>query len=224
MNNQPYAFFPAKILSLYDETSTDRTFELEYTGDIEIGQFFQVSVPGVGEAPISISEYKDGHLFMTIRRVGRVTDVIFNLKPGDNLFLRGSYGNGFLLEHFNALPVTVIAGGTGLAPVKGLVERLSLTSADSLQLLVGFKSMGDRLFIDTLSQWEKRFKALVTLDKEEDGWSGLSGLVTTHMDRLSFEDKDVRKYVVVGPADHDEICDIGTFKASGAGSEHCGIL
>lgn len=199
MNNQPYAFFPAKILSLYDETPVDRTFELEYTGDIQIGQFFQVSVPGVGEAPISISEYKPGSLFMTIRRVGRVTDVIFNLKPGDNLFLRGSYGNGFLVENFKDAPVSVIAGGTGLAPVRGLVERLSLTSADSLELLVGFKSMGDRLFIDTLSTWENRFKALVTLDKEEDGWSGLSGLVTTHMDRLSFEDKAVRKYVVVGP-------------------------
>jgi anaerobic sulfite reductase subunit B len=166
---------------------------------VQIGQFFQVSVPGAGEAPISISEYREGHLFMTIRRVGRVTDVIFNLKAGDNLFLRGSYGNGFLTESFLNRPVTVIAGGTGLAPVRGLIERLSVKQPESLELLVGFKSMGDRLFLETLENWEKRFKALVTLDKGEAGWSGMTGLVTTHMDQLSFEDKHERQYVVVGP-------------------------
>lgn len=199
MNKQPYAFFPAKILSFRDETAIDRTFELEYTGQIEIGQFFEVSVPGVGEAPISISEYQDGHLFMTIRRVGRVTDVIFNLEPGQNLYLRGSYGNGFITENFLGKPVSVIAGGTGLAPVRGLVERLSLKQPESLELLVGFKSMSDRLFLDTLESWSQRFKALVTLDKDEEGWNGMSGLVTLHMDQLSFEDKHTRKYVVVGP-------------------------
>lgn len=199
LKNQPYAFFPAKILSFVDETAIDRTFELEYTGELQIGQFFQVSVPGVGEAPISISEYKEGHLFMTIRRVGRVTDVIFDLAVGQNLFLRGSYGNGFITDDFVGSPVTVIAGGTGLAPVRGLIERLSHIQPESLELMVGFKSMADRLFIETLQNWESKFKAKVTLDREESGWDGLTGLVTTHMDLLSFEDANARKYVVVGP-------------------------
>lgn len=199
MNKQPYDFFPAKILSFKDETPIDRTFELEYTGELQIGQFFQVSVPGVGEAPISISEYAPGHLFMTIRRVGRVTDVIFNLPVGANLFLRGSYGNGFITENFLGNPVSVIAGGTGLAPVRGLIDRLSQQQPETLELMAGFKSSSDRLFIDTFEKWEKSFKAMVTLDKEELGWEGLTGLVTTHMDLLSFEDKAIRKYVVVGP-------------------------
>lgn len=195
----PYAFQAVKILNFYDETPIDRTYELEWADSVPLGGFFEVSVPGVGEAPISISEHKDGVLFMTIRRVGKVTDVIFNKKMGEHLYLRGPYGNGFTENFIPKGPVTVIAGGTGLAPVRGLVDKLSLERPSELELLVGFKSPGDLLFEETLKTWESRFRAIVTVDHGAEGWSGNTGLVTKYIPSLTLSDVAVRTFVVVGP-------------------------
>ena len=97
-------------------------YKIAYEGKVIGGQFMEISIPGVGEAPISISDF-DGHpLDMTIRTVGRLTDQIFNLKVGDSLFMRGSYGNGFDLIHYKGRDLVVIAGGTGLAPVKNPIR------------------------------------------------------------------------------------------------------
>lgn len=197
--NNPYTFQAVKILNFYDETAIDRTYELEWPEPVNIGGFFEVSVPGVGEAPISISEHKNGVLYMTIRKVGRVTDVIFNKKVGEHLYVRGPYGNGFTTDFVKNGPVTVIAGGTGLAPVRGLVERLSHQTPESLELLVGFKSPSDLLFRETLKDWSSRFKTFITVDGGDDTWTGHTGLVTKFIPSLSLSDKDERTFVVVGP-------------------------
>lgn len=218
LNNNPYAFTAVKILGFYDETAIDRTFELEWTDPVSIGGFFEVSVPGVGEAPISISEHKDGVLYMTIRRVGKVTDVIFNLHVGDYLYMRGPYGNGFTDKFIGSGPVTVIAGGTGLAPVRGLVDRLSLDRPEQLELLVGFKSPNDRLFVSTLENWEKRFKVIQTVDSASEGYEGRTGLVTQFIPELSLQDADKRIYVVVGPPIMMKFVTLGLIKA-GVGPE-----
>ena len=69
MKNNPYAYEAAEILNFYDETTIDRTYELKWETPVTIGQFFEVSVPGVGEAPISISEHKNGVLYRSEERV-----------------------------------------------------------------------------------------------------------------------------------------------------------
>lgn len=198
MNYNPYAFVPVEILNFYDETMIDRTYELKWDAPVTIGQFFEVSVPGVGEAPISISEHKNGVLYMTVRRVGKVTDVIFNKSVGQHLHVRGPYGNGFEIEKFKNIPVTIIAGGTGLAPVRGLVDRLSLIAADTLELLVGFKSPNDMLFKETLKVWDDRFKLMVTVDQEHEGYTGRTGLVTKFIGELGIHQPE-RHFIVVGP-------------------------
>lgn len=198
-NSNPYSFQAVKILDFYDETDIDRTFELEWPHPVTIGQFFEVSVPGVGEAPISVSEHRDGVLYMCIRRVGKVTDVIFNKKVGEYLYVRGPYGNGFTDGFVGDGPLSVIAGGTGLAPVRGLVERFSVKRPEDLELLVGFKSPKDILFDSTVSAWEDRFKVLVTVDSSQgQEWNKREGLVTKFIEELTLDQLE-RKFVVVGP-------------------------
>ena len=51
---------------------------MEFEGDVKPGQFFEVSLPKYGEAPISVSGIGEGTLDLTIRRVGKVTNEIFN--------------------------------------------------------------------------------------------------------------------------------------------------
>lgn len=94
----PYIPFPAEIIKINQQTDIDYTFFVKSDLKVRSGQFVQLSIPRVGEAPISISDFGDGYIEMTIRKVGKVTDELFEKKPGDFIYLRGPYGNGFRVE------------------------------------------------------------------------------------------------------------------------------
>ena len=74
---------PHKILSVLKETQAEYTFRVEYEGETDHGQFFQLSIPKIGEAPISVSGKGDGYVEFTIRKIGRLTNGIFGLDVGD---------------------------------------------------------------------------------------------------------------------------------------------
>ena len=70
-----------KIIDVRKESNLEYTFKVETDIKVEHGQFLQLSIPKVGEAPISVSGFGDGSLEFTIRSVGKVTDKIFTLQP-----------------------------------------------------------------------------------------------------------------------------------------------
>ena len=105
---QPQA---CEILSVNHETDIEYTFRIATDIKPQHGQFLELSVPQIGECPISVSEQGDGWLEFTIRKVGKVTDVIFEKKAGDHLFLRGPYGKGWPVDELKDKHVFVIAGG-----------------------------------------------------------------------------------------------------------------
>ena len=102
------------ILSVKKESLHEWTFRVASAAKPAHGQFMQLSILMIGEAPISVSAQGDGWLEFTIRSVGKVTDVIFKKEAGDTLFLRGPYGNGWPVEQFKDKHLVVITGGTGL--------------------------------------------------------------------------------------------------------------
>ena len=118
----PYIPFPAEIIKINQQTDIDYTFFVKSDLKVRSGQFVQLSIPRVGEAPISISDFGDGYIEMTIRKVGKVTDELFEKKPGDFIYLRGPYGNGFRVEDNFGKDLILVVGGTGLAPVKNLIN------------------------------------------------------------------------------------------------------
>lgn len=89
---QPQA---CEILSVKKESRHEWTFRVATDAKPAHGQFMQLSIPMIGEAPISVSAQGDGWLEFTIRSVGKVTNVIFEKEAGDTLFLRGPYGKGW---------------------------------------------------------------------------------------------------------------------------------
>ena len=199
--NNPYMSTPYEIIDIKKETAIDYTFKIAYKGKLLGGQFMEVSIPGVGEAPISICNFDNESLEMTIRKVGRLTEGLFGLKPGDRLFLRGPYGNGFDINLFKGKDLLFIAGGTGLAPVRKTIDYFirNEDQAESLEVLIGFKTPSDRLFIDDLSRWSKSAKVIVTVDKGDESWLGERGLITTHLDKLDLSNVGEKIVVVVGP-------------------------
>lgn len=200
MNNE-YIPFLSEIKEVIKHTEIEYTFRMAYKGDVKPGQFFEVSLPKYGEAPISVSGIGEDTVDLTIRKVGKVTNEIFTNYVGDKLFLRGPYGNGFDVNDYKGKEITVVAGGTGLSPVRGVVEYFAshMDEAEIFNLICGFKSPEDVLFKDDLKSWEDKMNLTVTVDKAEEGYEGHTGLVTTFIPNLEIKDVNNTAFIVVGP-------------------------
>lgn len=192
-----------KIIDIIKETATEWTFRLENTLPIADGQFMQLSLPRVGEAPISVSGYGPGYCDFTIRNVGKVTEALFALQKGDTIFMRGAYGHGWPLAKFAGKNMVIVAGGTGVAPIKTLVTQFYQQPENygEIYLILGFKDAQSILFQETLAKWQKapHFHVVYTLDKASyQDWQ--MGLVTKFIPDVPFADfKENYACVVVGP-------------------------
>lgn len=199
--NNPFIPQKAKVLDVVAQTDIDITYKVEFDKELRGGQFVQVSIPRIGEAPISVSDFGDGYIEMTIRKVGTLTNEIYTLKPGDYMYLRGPYGNGFPIEKYENKHLIIAAGGTGLAPVKRIVNHFNrnIDKVKKFDLLVGFKSPKDVLFKDELKSWEKNINLTLTVDNGDESWSGNTGLITTFVPKIEIENMDDVEVVIVGP-------------------------
>ena len=197
----PYLSQKAEILKIFQETEIEYTFRVESDFDLNFGQFLEVSIPGYGEAPISVSNFTDQWLELTIRKVGKLTDQIHDLETGDYLYLRGPYGNGFNFENYRYKNLIIAAGGTGLAPVRSLVEYASnnLDQLSDFEVLAGFKDAGSLLFERDIKRWRQKFDVLLTVDKTCDIWGECVGLITEHIAELHLENIANTEVIVVGP-------------------------
>ena len=200
MRNNPYVPFSSKIVEVIPHTDKEYTFRMEFEGEVKPGQFFEVSIPKFGEAPISVSGISPKCIDLTIRRVGRVTDEVFENYAGDTLFLRGPYGNGFDVNKYIDGECLVVAGGTGVSPVRGVIDTLSESKdAKDKHIILGFKSPSDMLFRDDIKRWEKTMDVILTMDKEAEGYNGNVGLVTKFIPEVKLNNVETTQAVVVGP-------------------------
>ncbi|MEG1003424.1 MAG: anaerobic sulfite reductase subunit AsrB [Clostridium sp.] len=201
MINNEYIPFSSEILEVVEHTDIEYTFRMEFKGDVKPGQFFEVSIPRFGEVPISVSGVSENSVDLTIRRVGKVTNEIFNNYVGDKLFMRGPYGNGFDLNNYKNKELIVVAGGTGLSPVRGVVDYFAKNSNETkgLTLITGFKSPKDMLFKEDLKEWDKECNLIVTVDSAEDDYKGNVGLVTKYIPDVNIDDMNNVQVIVVGP-------------------------
>lgn len=192
---------PSKILEVIKHTDLEYTFRMSFDGVAKPGQFFEISLPKYGEAPISVSGFEPGIVDFTIRRVGKVTNEIFENYVGDTLLIRGPYGNGFDIENYKGKDVVVIAGGTGLSPVRGVVQHFANhpQDANSMTLIAGFKSPKDVLFKADFEKWFNCMHVIQTVDSAPEGYEGPVGMVTKYIPDLKFDDLDNTAFICVGP-------------------------
>lgn len=190
-------------------TSVDSFFEFELEnrslGHLP-GQFAEVSVPGIGEAPISISSSpSDGNTFeMVIRNIGSVTNAIHSLTPGDKIGIRGPFGTSFPMNHLKGKNLLFITGGIGLVPARSAINYALENREDfkNISILFGCKDPGQRLFTDEIEEWKKRddITFLETVDTCREGeWDGNVGVITTLIPKLSGIDPLETYVIIVGP-------------------------
>lgn len=163
------------------------TLELEPAGgdgvgEFRPGQFSMLYAFGAGEVPISASSIAvDGPLVHTIRAVGATTRAICACEPGDQVGVRGPFGNSWPLEEARGGDVVVVAGGIGLAPLRAAIHHLIDNRDDyrAAVLLYGARSPDEMLFFSELQGWrEAGIDIKYTVDTATGEWDGRVGLVT----------------------------------------------
>jgi len=200
MSNE-YIPFLSEIKEVLKHTEIEYTFRMAYDGPVKPGQFFEVSLPKYGEAPISVSGIGDGTIDLTIRRVGKVTSEIFQNYAGDRLFLRGPYGNGFDVSLYKGRELLIVAGGTGLSPVKAVIDHFCAHRDElaAFTLITGFKSIKDILFMKDIIRWQESANVILTVDcGDEDTFCNI-GLVTEYIPKVQFKNLGNASSIIVGP-------------------------
>jgi len=174
------------ISKIVDETPTVRTlfFSDEVFSKVLPGQFAMVWVFGKNEIPMSVMiSQEKGTAAFTVRKHGPATTELFFKKVGDQLGLRGPYGNSFTIKEGKLL---LVGGGTGLVPLLRLVTFLK--KSDDVTMIIGAKTKVEVFFeglANTLLD-EVRHKVIVVT---EDGSYGEKGLVTDVAEKLFRESR-----------------------------------
>ncbi len=180
MSGKEYEPRQVEILKVVDETPDTKTFRLKTRINLLPGQFVEASVLGIGEAPISNCSYNGEFLELMIRDVGNVTHAIHQLKAGDKLWIRGPYGHGYPMEEMKHKNILVVAGGTGAAPPRSVLQYVEHHRRDygDVRAIIGFRSPKDLIFKYDFERFSRLFDFTVTVDKGDDTWNGKVGLVT----------------------------------------------
>jgi len=246
-----YRPFLCKLESLRDLTPTEKLFRFVRVDgkafEHRPGQFMQVSIFGVGEAPISVSSSptRGDYLELGVRKAGTLTGAMHGLQPGDTVGLRGPFGTFFDTDAMAGKDLVLVSGGCGLAPMRALIQHVEDRRDDfgEVTILYGAKSPDDLLYKSELAEWEASEKVAcrVTVDNVTGGtcWDGNVGLITRLIPPLSI-DPARTVAVVVGPpvmykfviaelrmkglADEDIVISLERFMRCGVGKcGHCTI-
>jgi sulfhydrogenase subunit gamma (sulfur reductase) len=187
----PYVIHPATIVEKIREAEDINSYRLQLVDEetrrqfrFKAGQFNMVYLFGVGEVAISIVSDPDEPevLDHTIRTVGRVTNAIADLRPGETLGIRGPFGEGWPLEEAKGRNVVIVTGGLGCAPVVGAIEYLFRRRAQygAIKILHGVKTPHDLLYRERFDRWRRApdTEVLLTSDQPDKTWSYHIGVVT----------------------------------------------
>jgi sulfite reductase subunit B len=208
LNHNIYLPHLALLLGVKDLGEKEKVFDFKFVDGKALGhrpgQFVEISIPGIGESPISISSSPTrGEEFqLAIRNAGSVTNALHKLKEGQVVGIRGPFGNGFSTEILKGKDILLIAGGIGLFPLRSLIQYVmdKRENFGRVMLLIGARSPAERMFTEELDQWRRTpsIEYMETVDKGDEKWSGNVGVITTLIPKVRIDPKNTVA-VVVGP-------------------------
>ncbi len=170
----------------------------------EPGQIVEAGLFGYGEIPLGLasSPANTATFELAIRAVGRVSNALLRLQPGDRMTVRGPLGHGFPLAELSGHDVLIVAGGLGICPTRSLILYILDRPHEfgRFTLFFGVRSPDDMLFRDDLSQW--RCSSLVdyheTVDEPTPDWEGHVGVITSLFEQTTHLGPHTR-VIICGP-------------------------
>ncbi|MDH7517545.1 MAG: 4Fe-4S dicluster domain-containing protein [Candidatus Thermoplasmatota archaeon] len=205
----------ATIKRIEKLTDAEKLFEIELDDKKPLGgkpgQFVEVSIFGVGEAPFGLaSPPSDSPSFeIAVRKVGNVTSKLHKMSVGDKIGIRGPFGNGFDVKAMEGKNLMLTAGGIGMYPMRSLInyvlDKKNRKKFKQIIILYGAKRPKEILFTNEIEEWKKCDDTVckLTVDRCEQGecWQGDIGLITTLFPKIRVDKLDSKNTiaVVVGP-------------------------
>jgi NAD(P)H-flavin reductase len=198
------------ITDIRTETPDVKTFRVNAPGGGKLfehmpGQCAMVCVPGVGEAMFSITssptnkEYQE----FSIKRCGVLTEHLHSMQPGDEIMVRGPYGNNFPVDtELKGKNLLFIAGGIALAPLRSVINYCLAHREDygHIDILYGSRSADDLVQLKEIQEYWMNVpdvNVYLTIDRPQEGWDGNVGFVPTYLKELNFDTNRVA--ILCGP-------------------------
>ena len=159
------------------------------------GQCAMLSVPGVGEGMFSITSSPTNEDFMefSIKKCGCVTEWLHSMEVGQQITIRGPYGNAFPVDtEFAGKDMLFIAGGIGLAPLRSVINycRHYRDRYGRIDIVYGARSKDDLVdYNEIITEWmtDEGVDVHLTIDNPQEGWDGHVGFVPNYVKELGFD-------------------------------------
>ena len=187
------------ITGITQETPDVKTFKVNAPGGGKLfehmpGQCAMLCAPGISEAMFSITssptnkEYQE----FSIKKCGELTSYLHDLQVGDEITVRGPYGNNFPVDtELKGKNLLFIAGGIGLAPLRSVINYVLDNRSDygTVDILYGSRSADDLVKLEEIqTKWSvaEGVNVHLTIDREQEGWDGHVGFVPAYLKELGF--------------------------------------
>lgn len=182
--------FQAEITNIYSLTAREKLYQIQLVDQEERnrfmfrpGQFVMLEIPGIGEAPFSISSspLRHGNLELCIRAVGNLTNFLDRVRRGCSVGISGPFGTHFPVENMHDQDILLIAGGLGIVPLRSpLWEVLDNRNRyGTVDLIYGAKRPVELLFTYQYEEWRQfDINLQITVDQGDKDWHGSVGLIT----------------------------------------------
>ena len=185
------------ITDIREETPDVKTFRVNAPEGGKLfdhmpGQCAMLCAPGISEGMFSITssptnkEYQE----FSIKKCGMLTEYLHSLEVGDEITVRGPYGNHFPVEtELKGKNLLFIAGGIGLAPLRSVINYVLDNRDDygTVDIVYGSRSADDLVQLKEIQEvWMKTegVNVYLTIDREQEGWDGHVGFVPTYLKEI----------------------------------------
>ncbi|MGE5630114.1 MAG: 4Fe-4S dicluster domain-containing protein [Caulobacteraceae bacterium] len=169
------------------------------------GQFFEITIFGVGEIAISIPfgpSQKD-YFDFCVKKAGRVTTAMHELKVGDKIGLRGPFGKGFPYEELKGRDVLIVGSGVGLAPVRTMIVRIIENKKDfgKLVVIASATAYEGLVYKEDLKKWNEMegVKVLYALSKPTDKVDAYVGYINDLLPDLGLDWNNTTSIICASP-------------------------
>ena len=207
--------YKAEITNVYKLTETEKLYQIRIVDEarrrlftFRPGQFVMLELPGIGEAPFSISSSpsRHGDLELCIRAVGNLTHFLNKVNRGTLVGISGPFGTAFPVEAMEQSDILLIAGGLGIVPLRAplLCVLENRSRYNQVDIIYGARNPSELLFTYQYQMWRQFDINLdIIVDRADASWQGPVGLITEILEkRIKTAENDLSRNtyaIVCGP-------------------------
>ena len=152
---------------------------------------------------------EDEHLVLTVERLddGEVSPyLVDDLRPGDELELRGPVGGYFVWEASLGGPLLLVAGGSGVVPLRAMLRhRAAAGSSAPARLFYSSRSLAEVIYRDELEGLDADVRFTLTRE-QPPGWTGYARRIDEELlAEVAWPPEEQPRVFVCGPTPFVEV-------------------